>query len=124
MKPQIKRQNLFIKHIQWQACRHISQLYLLIAYNTYLNSWVKWSLQVTLSEIIRVTNLSQPVERKPAHNKVGEVLYDWEAGVDHPIRQPFSVVILLGRFQSSHWHVGRIHESDRVAYQLSAEPEY
>jgi hypothetical protein len=68
--------------------------------------------------------LSEPVERDPPDDAVGEKLDDGEEGKDGPVHQPLGVVRLSGRLERLDGPVGGIEESDKVAEQLCAVTEH
>lgn len=62
--------------------------------------------------------LQQPIERYEASDNTREELDAREHGKHHPIRQPFRVIQLIGRFDGFDRNVGRIGNSDHVAKEL------
>ncbi|CAG9857355.1 unnamed protein product [Phyllotreta striolata] len=64
------------------------------------------------------TNLNEPVQREPSNDEIGEIFGDREHGENHPISQPFGVVVFFFRFDGFYGNVSGIEKTDRVAYQL------
>lgn len=70
------------------------------------------------------THLQQPVQRNERRQEIGEELKQREGGVHYPVRQPFGVVALRGRFNSFDRNVRRVRHTDQVAQQLGTATEH
>jgi len=69
------------------------------------------------------TELHRPIERDVMSESVGEGLEKREEGKDGPIRQPLSVIVLVGGFDRLETPVRRSNESDEVANEAGAKDE-
>lgn len=67
--------------------------------------------------------LEKPVEWNHLGNVEREELEDGEAGVDHPVSQPFGVVGLVSGLNSFHGNVSWIGDANDVAENLSGIAE-
>jgi len=62
--------------------------------------------------------LDKPIQWKPIEKNVGKELDDTEESKDHPVHQPFGVIVFWCGLNGFNRSIGRVNESDRVTQKL------